>query len=94
MYLIFYLVANNCFDKYFNYLTEAIALITIKAAFNGESTMEGFGAIPIFVAVREQGGFSAAARSLGITKSAVSKRVTLLEDHLGVKLLHSSTITS
>jgi len=53
--------------------------------------MESFGAIPIFVAVIEQGGFSAAARSLGITKSAVSKRVTLLEQQLGVKLLHRTT---
>ena len=53
--------------------------------------MEGFGAIPIFVAVVEQGGFSAAARSLGITKSAVSKRVTLLEEQLGVKLLQRTT---
>lgn len=53
--------------------------------------MQGFGAIPIFVAVIEQGGFSAAARFLGITKSAVSKRVTQLEEELGEKLLHRTT---
>ncbi len=53
--------------------------------------MQDFGAIPIFVAVIEQGVFSAAARFLGLTKSAVSKRVTLLEEYLGVKLLHRTT---
>ncbi len=53
--------------------------------------MAGFGAIPVFVAVVENGGFSAAARKLGISKSAVSKRINQLEDHLGVRLLHRTT---
>ena len=53
--------------------------------------MEGFGAIPVFVAVVENGGFSAAARSLGVSKSAVSKRINQLEAHLGVRLLHRTT---
>ncbi len=53
--------------------------------------MLDFGAIPVFVAVLEQGSFSGAANKLGITKSAVSKRITVLEAHLGVKLLHPST---
>jgi DNA-binding transcriptional LysR family regulator len=53
--------------------------------------MDGFGAIPVFVAVVEQGGFSPAARVLGISKSAVSKRINLLEQNLGVKLLHRTT---
>ncbi len=53
--------------------------------------MKGFGAIPIFVAVVENGGFSAAARKLGISKSAVSKRINQLEDQLGVRLLHRTT---
>ncbi|MDX2464243.1 MAG: LysR family transcriptional regulator [Porticoccus sp.] len=53
--------------------------------------MEGFGAIPVFVAVVENGGFSAAARKLGISKSAVSKRINCLEKHLGVRLLHRTT---
>ncbi|MEH6650594.1 MAG: LysR family transcriptional regulator [Motiliproteus sp.] len=53
--------------------------------------MEEFGAIPVFVAVVEQGGFSAAARTLGISKSAVSKRINQLEQHLGVRLLHRTT---
>ncbi len=53
--------------------------------------MEGFGAIPVFVAVVENSGFSAAARTLGISKSAVSKRINQLEKHLGVRLLHRTT---
>lgn len=56
-----------------------------------EVKVEGFSAIPVFVAVVENGGFSAAARSLGITKSAVSKRINQLEKHLGVRLLHRTT---
>ncbi len=53
--------------------------------------MENFGAIPVFVAVIENGGFSAAAEKLGISKSAVSKRINKLETHLGVRLLHRTT---
>ena len=53
--------------------------------------MDGIGVIPIFVAVIENKGFSAAAEHLGITKSAVSKRITQLEQQLGAKLLHRTT---
>ncbi|MEH6579631.1 MAG: LysR family transcriptional regulator [Amphritea sp.] len=53
--------------------------------------MDHFGVISVFVAVVENNGFSPAARVLGISKSAVSKRITLLEQHLGVKLLHRTT---
>jgi DNA-binding transcriptional LysR family regulator len=53
--------------------------------------MNEFSAIPVFVAVVDNGGFSAAARSLGVSKSAVSKRVNQLESHLGVRLLHRTT---
>ncbi|RED47748.1 LysR family transcriptional regulator [Aestuariispira insulae] len=53
--------------------------------------MEDFGAIPVFVAVVEQGSFSAAAIKLGITKSAVSKRITQLETRLGARLIQRST---
>jgi DNA-binding transcriptional LysR family regulator len=48
-------------------------------------------AIPIFIAVIESGSFSQAAVRLGISKSAVSKRISGLESQLGVKLLHRST---
>lgn len=50
-----------------------------------------FSAIPIFVAVVESGSFSLASERLGMTKSAVSKRISSLEDNLGTRLFHRST---
>jgi DNA-binding transcriptional LysR family regulator len=44
-----------------------------------------------FAAVVEHGGFSAAARSLNLPKSSVSRHVGRLEDRLGVRLLERST---
>lgn len=43
------------------------------------------------VAVTEAGGFSAAARRLGASKSLLSARITRLEARLGVRLLHRTT---
>jgi DNA-binding transcriptional LysR family regulator len=53
--------------------------------------MDSFNAIPIFVAVAKHGGFSAAARELGLSKSAISKRITQLEDQLAARLIHRTT---
>jgi DNA-binding transcriptional LysR family regulator len=39
----------------------------------------------------EHGGFSSAARHLGVTASAISKTVTRLESRLGVRLLNRTT---
>lgn len=47
--------------------------------------------IEAFVAVVEAGSVSAAAVRLDVAKSVVSKRVTALEDCLGVALLQRST---
>ena len=47
--------------------------------------------IATFVRVVEAGGFSAAADSLGVPKSTVSRRVARLEERLGVRLLHRTT---
>ncbi len=44
-----------------------------------------------FVRAVETGGFSAAARDIGLTPSALSKLVTRLEDRLGARLLHRTT---
>ena len=44
-----------------------------------------------FVQVVEKGGFSAAARFLNIPKSRLSRRVRLLEDDLGVRLLQRTS---
>ncbi len=48
-------------------------------------------AMEVFAEVVEAEGFSAAARSLGISKSAVSKQIGRLEDRLGVRLLNRTT---
>lgn len=53
--------------------------------------MEHFSALPIFVTVVECGSFSAAGQKLGLSKSAISKRITLLEQHLGIQLLQRTT---
>ncbi|UXK09026.1 LysR family transcriptional regulator [Shewanella putrefaciens] len=53
--------------------------------------MEHFSALPIFVTVVECGSFSGAGQKLGLSKSAVSKRITLLEQSLGLQLLHRTT---
>ena len=53
--------------------------------------MDTFSTIPVFTAVIELGSFSAAGQKLGINKSAVSKRISALERHLGVKLIQRTT---
>lgn len=45
----------------------------------------------VFAEVVEAEGFSAAARALGMSKSAVSKQISRLEDRLGVRLLNRTT---
>jgi DNA-binding transcriptional LysR family regulator len=45
----------------------------------------------VFVQVQDRGGFSAAARALGMTPSAVSKLVGRLEARLGAQLVQRST---
>ncbi len=45
----------------------------------------------VFVRVVEAGGLSAAGRDLGLAPSSVSRRISDLEDSLGVTLLHRTT---
>ncbi len=45
----------------------------------------------VYVEVVESGGFSRAARRLGLSKSIVSRRVAKLEDELGTRLLNRTT---
>jgi len=47
--------------------------------------------IAVFVAVVDQGSFRAAADRLGLSPSAVSKRVSALEERLGIQLLQRTT---
>ncbi|MFC6980780.1 LysR family transcriptional regulator [Microbulbifer taiwanensis] len=44
-----------------------------------------------FVRAVEHGGFAAAARSLGIPKSTISKRVAELEADLDTRLIHRTS---
>lgn len=56
-----------------------------------QSTVDRTGELAAFVAAVESGSFSAAARQLGLTPSAISKVVSRLETRLGVRLLHRTT---
>lgn len=49
------------------------------------------GELEVFVRVIELGGFSAAARSCGMTPSAVSKLISRMEQRLGTRLVNRST---
>ena len=53
--------------------------------------IDGLADMAVFARVVEQETFSAAAADLGLSKSAVSKRVSRLEDRLGVRLLNRTT---
>jgi DNA-binding transcriptional LysR family regulator len=44
-----------------------------------------------FVTIVDQGGFTDAARKLGVSKSAVSKHISALEARLGARLLNRTT---
>ncbi len=54
-------------------------------------SMEMLNEMAVFVRVVDSAGFSAAARQIGLTTSAVSRHVTRLETHLGGRLLQRTT---
>ena len=53
--------------------------------------MDRLNEMEAFVRVVDLGGFTDAARKLGLSKSAVSKHVASLEDRLGARLLNRTT---
>ncbi len=53
--------------------------------------MDRFQAMATFVTVVETGGFASATRKLDVSPSVVSRVVTELEEHLGVRLLTRTT---
>lgn len=53
--------------------------------------MDRLAEMEAFATVVDQGGFTDAARKLGISKSAVSKHVSALESRLGARLLNRTT---
>ncbi len=62
------------------------ALIVIEIVY-----MDKFEQMRAFAQVVVAGGFAAAAREMGMSRSAVNKLVIALENELGVQLLHRST---
>ncbi|MBX2856799.1 MAG: LysR family transcriptional regulator [Rhodobacteraceae bacterium] len=53
--------------------------------------MDRFAEMDMFVRVIEAGGFTEAARRAGVSKSAVSKQISALEQRLGARLLNRTT---
>ena len=53
--------------------------------------MEDLNDIYFFASVVQYGGFSAAARTIGIEKTRLSRRIAALERRLGVRLLQRTT---
>src|SRR5580693_4837503 len=53
--------------------------------------MEDLNDIYFFVSVVQHGGFSAAARIIGVEKTRLSRRIAALEKRLGVRLLQRTT---
>ena len=53
--------------------------------------MDRFEAISTFATVADAGGFSAAARKLGMPLTTVSRKISELEEHLGAQLFTRST---
>jgi len=53
--------------------------------------MDRLAGMDVFVRVVDTGSFSEAARSSGLTPSAVSKQISALEDRLGTRLLSRTT---
>jgi len=53
--------------------------------------MDNLACMRAFATVVEAGGFSEAARRLGVSKALISKQINQLEDSLAVRLLHRTT---
>lgn len=53
--------------------------------------MHSLDRVEIFLEVAKNKSFAAAAKAMGITGPAASKQIAMLEDDLGVKLLHRTT---
>lgn len=54
-------------------------------------TVQDLNDLYYFVAVVDHGGFAPAGRALGIQKSKLSRRILILEERLGVRLLNRSS---
>lgn len=57
----------------------------------GNNKMEDLNDLYFFASVVQNGGFSAAARMIGVEKTRLSRRIAALEKRLGVRLLQRTT---
>ena len=55
------------------------------------SQVDHYAAVAVFVRIAEAGNFTAAARSLGLSTSQVSRTLAALEQRLGAQLVNRST---
>ena len=63
----------------------------VNGAARTVTAMQDLNDLRFFAAVAGHGGFSAAARALGLPKSRLSKRIAAMEARMGVRLLERST---
>lgn len=56
-----------------------------------QTTLDDITSVLVFAEVVSAGSYSVAAKKLGLSKSAVSKRVSALEERMGVRLLTRTT---
>jgi DNA-binding transcriptional LysR family regulator len=56
-----------------------------------DATMDRLQAMSLFVRVAEAGSFSGVASQMDVARSVVTRQITALESHLGVKLISRST---
>lgn len=66
-------------------------LYSVSQERNADCPMHDLNDLYYFTQVVEHGGFAPAARTLGVAKSKLSRRVAALEERLGVRLLQRST---
>jgi DNA-binding transcriptional LysR family regulator len=57
----------------------------------GDASMDDLNDLALFAMVVEHHGFSAASREMGIPKSRLSRRIAMLEERLGTRLLQRSS---
>src|SRR4029453_15037613 len=65
--------------------------LTVRIMERWHSAMQDLNDLYFFAKVVEHEGFAPAGRLLGIPKSTLSRRISLLEERLGVRLLQRST---
>jgi DNA-binding transcriptional LysR family regulator len=65
--------------------------LTSPSCFVNNGPMRDLNDLYFFVQVVDHGGFAPAARALGLPKSRLSRRILMLEQRLGVRLIQRST---